>query len=256
LRVILASFLFSPVLAWVLAAVVPLESPYRIGLLLLGFAPAAPFLPLAVKCARGDLSATAGLMFLASVGTVVVMPFGVPLVAPGISASAWSVARPLLLLVLLPLGAGLLVKHFWADKADWAYRYVKVVTVAGTIVFLAVTLVLNFSGFVGSLGSHALLAQLLFVSGLALGGYLISAGMPANQRSVMSLGMGTRNIGAAAAIVGINGDQKIMVMLVIATLVTVAISFTMAAWFARSGPTRLTDESPPPAAVAKAGSTS
>jgi predicted Na+-dependent transporter len=89
-----------------------------------------------------------------------------------------------------------------------------------------------------------------------LGGYLIAAGMPAKQRSVMSLGMGTRNIGVAAAIVGTKGDQKIMVMLVIATLVTVALSFTTAAWFARSAASSLADASPPPAAVAKAGSKS
>ena len=50
----------------------------------------------------------------------------------------------------------------------------------------------------------------------------------------MSLGMCTRNIGAAAAIVGAHGDQRIMVSLVIATLVTVAVSFAAAPWFSRA----------------------
>jgi BASS family bile acid:Na+ symporter len=47
-RTILASFLFSPLLAWLVSVAVPMERPYVVGLLLLGLAPAAPFLPLVV----------------------------------------------------------------------------------------------------------------------------------------------------------------------------------------------------------------
>jgi BASS family bile acid:Na+ symporter len=252
-RTILASFLFSPLLAWLVSVAVPMERPYVVGLLLLGLAPAAPFLPLVVKNARGDLAAAAGLMLLASLGTVVVMPFGVPLVAPGKSANAWIVARPLLFLVLLPLMLGMLAKYRWPRTADWFYRYVKAITALGTILFLVLAVVLNFNGFVGSVGSHALLAQVLFVAGLAVGGYLIAAGMPPKQRSVMCLGMCTRNIGAAAAIVGTGGDQKIMVMLVIGALVTVAVSFAMAPWFARSAHSGLADTPSPETVVARAG---
>jgi bile acid:Na+ symporter, BASS family len=231
---LIASFVFSPALAFAVTRVIPMEPPYAIGILLLGLAPAAPFLPLAVKNAKGDLAAAAGLMLLASLGTIIVMPLGVPLIAPGMSTSAWRIARPLLFLIFLPLAVGLGVKYRLPDTADWLYRYVKVITGVGTIVFLGVVLVLNFHGFIGALGSRAFLAQLLFVPGLTVGGYLIGAGLPREQRSVMSLGICTRNIGAAAAIVGTGGDQRIMVMLVIATLATVAVSFGAAAWFARS----------------------
>jgi len=253
-RTILASFLLGPVLAWLVTLTVPLERPYAIGLLLLGLAPAAPFLPLVVKNARGDLAAAAGLMLLVSLGTMVVMPFGVPLVAPGMSANAWIVARPLLFLILLPLVLGLMVKYRWPRTADCVYRYVKVITAVGTVLFLVLSVVLNFNGFVGSVGSHALLAQILFVAGLAVGGYLVAAGMPPKQRSVISLGVCTRNIGAAAAIVGTDGDQKIMVMLVIGALVTVAVSFAAAAWFARSAQSGLADTPSPETVVAGAAS--
>ena len=67
-RTILAGFLFSPLLAYLISIAVPMERPYAIGLLLLGLAPAAPFLPLAVKRAHGDLAASAGVMLLASPG--------------------------------------------------------------------------------------------------------------------------------------------------------------------------------------------
>jgi len=251
-RTVLAGFLFSPVLAYCITIAVPMERPYAIGLLLLGLAPAAPFLPLAVKRAHGDLAASAGVMLLASLGTILIMPFGVALVAPGMSADAWSIARPLLFLVFLPLALGMLVKYHSPGTADWLYTYFKLITVVGTIVFLILSVVLNFSGFVGSVGSRALVAQFLFVTGLAVGGYLLAAGMPAKQRSAISLGTCTRNIGAAAAIVGTDGDRKIVVMLVIGALTTVVLSFAAAAWFARSDETGLVDEPSP--VIAKAGS--
>ncbi|UPY39307.1 hypothetical protein LHU95_06330 [Sediminicoccus sp. KRV36] len=41
-----------PLLAWLLTRIVPLEEPYAVGLLMLGMAPCAPFLPALVTRAR------------------------------------------------------------------------------------------------------------------------------------------------------------------------------------------------------------
>lgn len=232
-RTLIAIFVIGPALAYFTVLVVPMERPYAIGTLLLGMAPAAPFLPLVAKRAHGDLATAAGFILLASLGTMVILPLGVPLLASGLAASTWKIAKSLLLLVLLPLAAGVVIRSSWPTVAGHVYKHLKVVTGIGTIAFLAMVLILNFKSFVGSVGSHALLAQLLFVPALAVGGYVASIGMPNTRRSVMSLGMCTRNIGAAAAIVGVEGDQRIMVVLVMATLVTVAFSFAAAHWFAR-----------------------
>lgn len=230
---LIAGFVIGPVLAQLVVLAVPMERPYAIGVLLLGMAPSAPFLPLVVKKANGNLAAAAGLMLLASLGTILTMPLGVALVVPGLSVGAWSIAKPLISLVLLPLALGVLIKSVWATFADRLYRYVKAITSLGTIVFLVLVLFLNFKSIVGSVGSHAFLAQLLFVPALAATGYLGALGLPDTHRSVVTLGMCTRNIGAAAAIVGTKGDQRTIVMLVIATLVTIAFSFATASWFAR-----------------------
>jgi BASS family bile acid:Na+ symporter len=233
LTALFSGFVIGPALAQLVALAVPMQQPYTMGLLLLGMTPCAPFLPLVVRRANGDLAAAAGLMLLASVGAILVIPIGAPLVAPGLSASAWSVARPLLLLLLLPLAASVAIKSRWPAAADRIYLYVTRITVVGTLVFLALILVLNFQSFIGSVGSHALLAQLIFVPALTLGGYLSALGMPLCKRSAISLGTGTRNIGAAAAIIGAEGDKRALVMLVIAMIVTIIVSFAVAAWFAR-----------------------
>jgi len=230
---IFVGFVFGPAFAYLITRLVSMERPYAIGLLLLSLAPSAPFLPLVVKIARGDLPATAGLMLLASVGTIVAMPLGVPYVAAGLDANAWAIARPLLFLVLAPLALGMAVRYRSSTWADRIYIYVKKITTIGTLVFLGVVFTLNFRSFFGALGSGAFAAQILFVGGLTLGSYWIAGGLRQEQRVVVSLGMCTRNIGAAAAIVGPGGDQRIMVMLVIGTLATVGISFGIARWFAR-----------------------
>ena len=234
-RTLFAGFFVSPALAYVVARIVPMEAPFATGLLLLGLAPSAPFLPLVVKKANGDLAAAAGTMLLASVGTIVIMPVAVPLAAPGLSADAWRIAKPLFCLVLIPLASGIFIKSMWPARAVVLHCYVKHITGASTIIFLAMVIVLNFKTIAGSVGSHALIAQFLYVPATAITGYLCSAGMPGAKRSVVSLGTCTRNIGIAAAIVGTDGDQRTMVMLVFATLVTLIVSFGTAAWFSRAG---------------------
>ena len=76
------------------------------GLILLGLTPCAPLLPMVAERARGDLNYAATFMLLASAGTVIEMPFAVPLMVEGLTVSAWDIAKPLLLLVLIPLAIG------------------------------------------------------------------------------------------------------------------------------------------------------
>ena len=236
LTALIFGFVLGPALALLVVLAVPMQQPYATGLLLLGMTPCAPFLPLVVRRANGDLAAAAGLMLLASAGTILVMPLGVPLLAASLHASAWGIARPLTVLVFFPLVACVTIKSIWPLAANRMYVYVKRITAVGTLVFLALILALNIQSFIGSVGSHALIAQLVFVPALTLGGYLGALGMPVSRRSVISLGMGTRNIGAAAAIVGAEGDERTLAMLVIALLVTLVVSFVSASWFARANP--------------------
>lgn len=96
-------FVLGPAVAWALTRLIPLALPYAMGLMLIGLTPCAPFLPMMVERARGDLGYAASLILLASVGMVVTMPFTVPWLVEGLSVSAWMVAKPLLAVVLLPL---------------------------------------------------------------------------------------------------------------------------------------------------------
>jgi BASS family bile acid:Na+ symporter len=128
--------------------------------LLLGFTPAAPFLPLVVRKARGDLAANAGFMLVASIGTIIVMPLAVPHVGGGLTTSAWAVARPLTFLILIPLALGMAVRFVSSHLAERLYLYDMKITAVFTVVFLAVVLFLNMRAFVGAIGSYAFAAQI------------------------------------------------------------------------------------------------
>jgi bile acid:Na+ symporter, BASS family len=127
-RLVLAAltlnFLVAPLFALLLTIVIPLEHPHAIGLLLLGGAAGAPFLPKLVESAHCDLGFAVALMTLLTVGTIFFMPFALPLIIPGLGASPWSIARPLVVLIFLPLASRDVAKvpkpgHFRPFAADF-----------------------------------------------------------------------------------------------------------------------------------------
>lgn len=106
---LLWGFVFCPALAYVITLVIPLEYPYAVGLILLGMTPCAPFLPAIVNKAKGDLGFTAAFMLLTAVAMVIFMPFAVPMMVKGLAVSTWTIAKPLLMVVLLPLAVGMVI---------------------------------------------------------------------------------------------------------------------------------------------------
>ena len=98
-------------------------------------------------------------------------------------------------------------------------------------------LVLYGRGMLDTAGELALLSMTLFMVGMGLITYRFGFGMKQNQRSVMALGMGTRNIAAvlAAALAIPGADPRIVVMTVMWTLWSVVLAAIGAKIFAQVG---------------------
>lgn len=230
-------FVLGPAVAWGITQVIPLEPPYAMGLILIGLAPCAPFLPAMVDRARGDLGYTASFMLLASVGMVAYMPLAVPLLVQGLSVSAWVVAKPLLAVVLVPLVIGMVTLRRAPGFAARAQPVVKKITGLVTIIMLVLCLVVYGEAFIGSAGSYATLAQVIFYCAVTAGSYMLAFGLPQNRRSVLALGVCTRNLGAAFAplfaVAGI--DERAIVMVALGVpLQTIAAVVAARAFGARS----------------------
>ena len=77
----------------------------------------------------------------------------------------------------------------------------------------------------------------LFMVGMALITYTFGFSLKENQRSVMALGMGTRNVAAApapaAALAILDADPRIVVMVVMWTLWSVVLAAIGATIFAK-----------------------
>ena len=156
---VLWAFVLCPVLAYGLTLVVPLTPPYAMGLILLGLAPCAPLLPMLADKARGDLNYAASFMLLASAGTVIYMPVMVPLLVKGLTVSAWTVAKPMLVLVLIPLVIGLAIQFRRPSTATRIQPFVKKFTGVDTLIMLVLVIIIYGKGFIGSIGTWAIGAQ-------------------------------------------------------------------------------------------------
>src|SRR5437588_1139370 len=104
---LLANFVLMPAGAVALAKALRLDEPFGVGLMLLGCAAGAPFLPKLAEFAKGNLAFAVGLMVLLMVVTVGYLPIVLPLLLPGVTVDPWQIARSLVLLMLLPLAGGL-----------------------------------------------------------------------------------------------------------------------------------------------------
>jgi BASS family bile acid:Na+ symporter len=228
------SWVVGPAFAYLITRVLPLAEPYAIGLLLISPAPCAPFYPIVVRKAKGDVAFAAALLLLTAVGTVVMMPLMLPLMIKGITVSAWAVAKPLLTLVLTPLVIGIAIKVYAAKVAEKVFPVVKKIAGLFTLLILIFVLALYGKKMLDSMGSFAIGAQFLFLCGMALVSYMVGFGLRQNQRSIMALGMGTRNIAAAfAALMAIaNPDPRLVVMILLAVPLSGIVAFIGALLFA------------------------
>jgi predicted Na+-dependent transporter len=107
-----ANFLLVPLAAYVLTRTIRMDDSLAIALLVLGTAAGAPILPKLVELADGNIALAVGLMALLMAGTIITMPFLLPLLLPGARVQAWQIAKPLLLVVLPSLAAGLALRAY------------------------------------------------------------------------------------------------------------------------------------------------
>lgn len=224
-----------PAFGYLITRVIPLAEPYVIVVLLASLAPCAPFLQQMVEKARGDMGFAGALIPLVAVGTVVLMPLMAPLLIKGLTINTWALAKPLLLTILLPLMIGAAIRYYAGTAATRIFPAVKLIAMLSTLMTIVWCLVLYGSAMFDTAGELALLSMTLFMVGMALITYRFGFGLKQAQRSVMALGMGTRNVAAvlAAALAIPDADPRIVVMVVMWTLWSVVLAAIGAKIFAK-----------------------
>lgn len=192
-------FVIGPAVAYAITLIIPLAYPLAIGLILLGMAPSAPFVPAFVNKAKGDLGYTAAFMLLTAVGTIIFMPFAVPVMVKGLTVGPWAIAKPLIVVILIPLVIGMLILRYSATFAVKLQPVVKKITGLFTIATFILIIIVYGEGMLGIMGSLAITSQVIFFLILMPLTYWLGFGLKHAEKIVVSIGMSTRNLGAALA---------------------------------------------------------
>src|SRR5512139_3367576 len=133
-------FVLGPALAVLLTKIIPLTEPYALGLVLLGLAPCSPAIPIMMRKSGGSLAYMSAFMVVAYAGTVVFMPFMVPWLAKGFTADPWTIAKPLVFFIAIPLVAGAAIRRVHEPVAEKAAPVVKKVTGLNTLLLCVILL--------------------------------------------------------------------------------------------------------------------
>ena len=105
----ITNFIMVPLIAVGTGRLFDLANSLATGLLVLGLSAGAPFMPKIVGMAKGDIALSVGLLILLMVETTILMPIVLPHVVAGAEVDSLRIARFLVLLMLLPLAAGLML---------------------------------------------------------------------------------------------------------------------------------------------------
>ena len=91
----------------------------KVGFCVAALSAGMPFAPLLARLAKADVSIASTLLVVLSAGTIIALPLGLPFAIDAVDAqlktSAWDVAWPLLLFILLPLVLGCGFRVWWPD---------------------------------------------------------------------------------------------------------------------------------------------
>lgn len=227
------NFLLAPFLAWLLVAVLPLKSGHAAGAILLGTAAGAPFLPSLIQKSRGDMKIGISLMAILTGVTILFMPLALPILIPGLKADAWSIARPLLLLILLPLVIGMVlfkITPVFAQKSGPIFA--RIGNVALGILFLQL-LITNASALLGVFGTGAVFVAFLFVTLLFTASWWICRAMP-QQQGELALATAGRNFGAALVpAANCFQDPDVTTMLIVSAIAGLVTCFAAARWVSK-----------------------
>ena len=220
---LLSNFVLMPLCAFALSTLLRLDEPLGVGMLLLGCAAGAPFLPKLAELAKGNLAFAVGTMVLLMVVTVGYLPVVMPLLLPGVAVNPAKIAQSLVLLMLLPLGVGLALKSRYADLAARVKPVLDRISNVSLILLVLLITAANIDKVLDVFGTRGILAGLLLIAlGFAIGWLL---GGPGNDtRRVLALGTGQRNI-AAALVVGSQSfsDPGVVVMVIVVAIVGLII---------------------------------
>ena len=223
LLLLAVNFVAVPVAAIAAARLLPMGDDSATAVIIIGCCAGAPFLPKLALLAKGSPALSVGAMVLLMVATVLYAPIVVPLVVEGAQIDPWDIASSLIVLMLIPLGIGLVIKARYDELADsWVGTAGQISSVA-LLIGIGAAMFVSWRDIVGAIGSWIFIGTaIILVAGLATG-YLAGVGRSGSDRTVLGLATAQRNISAAIVVASSLGGDVIVLTLVGALVIPIGL---------------------------------
>ena len=179
---LVTNFVIIPLLfvGYLLTIASSIPGEIKVGFCVAALCAGMPFAPLLARIAKADVSISTTLLVVLTVATILILPIGLPLAIDAVDAqleaSAWGIAWPLLLFMLLPLVLGCGFRVWRPDLTPPLTRWVVRVAILCLLFNVNFTLVAYWDLFVEEWGTKSYIAAIAgpFI-GLGCGYLLVSS---------------------------------------------------------------------------------
>jgi len=232
-KMLLANFVFAPLVMIVALHFAPFDQPLKAGLLIFSLGAGAPLLIKLTQTAEHEVALGAAVMMLLTVVTVPYMPIVLPLVLSGVNVDAIAVGKSLLLQLLVPIAVGMLLVQFVPEAMKKLQPWVGRIGNLALYALIVVTLIGYYPNLLEIIGKGAFLVGLAFV-GVAFGlGYLAGFGKD-HLEDIGGLGTAQRNTAAGVIIALENfSNPNVLVMLTLANMLGIVMLLLIAKMLSR-----------------------
>jgi bile acid:Na+ symporter, BASS family len=240
-RSLLSMNVVMPLFASALAVAFNLHHAVEIALIALAVSPVPPLLPKKELKAGAHASYAIGLLTAAAVLAIVFVPVAVGLLGRVFDISAHisvaTIAQLVLFTVLLPLAAGIAVRHFAPAYADRIARPISLVAAVLLIASALPIVFIAWPAITSLIGNGTIIAIAAFVIfGLAVGHLL--GGQEEEGRTVLALSTASRHPGIALAIASASfpGQKLVLGAVLLYLIVNAVVSLPYLNWRRRHHP--------------------
>lgn len=220
---LVTNFVLVPVFVYLILQLIPLEESVKDGFIIMALASGPPALPKLAQIVKGNLAFSTGLMMLLMFGTVFYMPMLLPLVLEGVQVNSWDIAKPLILMMLTPLGIGLLIKAKDEVIASNLLTIIFKISNFGLFLGLGVRLIVHFHEIIILLKTGVIFVSAIFIVFSFTVGYLLG-GPGIDTQRVLGVGTAQRNFAAALLIGTSNFDDPNVVSVIMVTSLLMMVS--------------------------------
>ncbi len=220
LLVLLANFVLVPLFAFYLVQWVPMPEGVRIGIILLSLGGGAPFIPLIVAVAKGDVGGSVGLMALLLIVTIIFMPLAVPFLLPGTLVSSLDIAKSLVTIMLVPLVIALCFNAYLPKIAFRLQAYTRKITGLSVLGLIISILFLYTEVIVSNVDVLAVIS-VFFLGAAVIGDFM--GGRSRSARISLVAGTGLRNPPVAILVASQSFSTEPMAAIVPLLLAIIAV---------------------------------